>query len=84
MTPISLALEVEFLGLTMSTLGEILLAGTVLMVHHKIKKEHKIDQFVIKEITLEQLLGTSSIILMIAGYFLQIDFFGQYLPSLIH
>jgi hypothetical protein len=71
----------ELIGLTLSTIGEVILAGTVLSVHWRLKKAHKIDKYVIKEITLEEFFGATAVILIIFGYFLQIRFF-QSLPSL--
>lgn len=71
-------LQTQTLGLTLSTIGEIVLAGTVLVVHTKLKQERKIDQYVINEITLEQFLGTTSILLIILGYLIQIGFFSLF------
>lgn len=67
----------ELVGLTFSTAGELLLAVTVLTVHHKLKKEHQIDRAVENEITFEQFVGILAIILIALGYLLQINFFTQ-------
>ena len=68
----------ELVGLTFSTAGELLLAVTVLTVHHKMKKEHKIDQFVINEITFEEVIGILAILMIVVGYMLQMRFFSQF------
>ena len=61
------------LGLALSTIGELILAITVLTVHYKVKKEHKIDQYVINEITHEEIAGVISISLIIIGFVLQVS-----------
>ena len=65
----------ELVGLTFSTAGELLLAVTVLTVHHKMKKEHRIDAQVEEEISFEQWVGILAIILIAIGYILQVNFF---------
>lgn len=69
----------ELVGLTFSTAGEILLAVTVLTVHSKLSQEHKVDKFVINEITFERAIGLMAIVLIITGYLLQINFFIYFL-----
>ena len=59
------------LGLTLSTIGEILLAITVLFVHHQVKREKKIDSVILKDITYEEIFGSLSILLIIIGYLIQ-------------
>lgn len=60
------------LGLTLSTLGEIILGTTILLVHTRLKREHKVDKQVIREITHEQALGLFAICLIIVGYLIQV------------
>jgi len=59
-------------GLTLDTLGKVLLGITVLMVHWHVLKEHKIDTDVLCTMKKEQALGVSGILLIIAGYILQL------------
>ena len=59
------------LGLTIDTLGKILLGITVLMVHWHVVKEHKIDVDVLAMMKKEQLLGILGIVLIIIGYVIQ-------------
>lgn len=65
-------MDLRIIGLTLSTIGEVVLAMTILIVHYKIKKEKKIDRFVLNEITHEEFFGVISICLIIVGYLLQI------------
>ncbi len=62
------------IGLTLDTLGKVLLGITVLMVHWHVLKEHKIDADVLRTMKREQVLGVSAILLIISGYVLQLLF----------
>lgn len=60
------------IGLTLDTIGKILLGITVLMVHRNILREHKVDVDVLRGMKKEQTLGTLGILLIVAGYILQL------------
>lgn len=62
----------EYIGLTLQTIGEIFIAFTVLKVHERVLKEHRIDDNVFKVIKLEQMLGIFGIIFIVIGYVLSI------------
>jgi len=62
----------EIIGFTLQTLGEVLVALTVLFVHQRVIKEHKIDEKVFLDIKKERVIGTLGIIFIITGYFLQL------------
>ena len=62
----------ELLGLTLEVLGTVMIAYTVLSVHYRVRKEHKIDEVVFKHMRREQAVGIIGIILIILGYILQI------------
>ena len=51
-------------GFTLHTIGEILIAITVLRVHGRVVEDQKVDKAVLKEMKLEQLLGVTGIILI--------------------
>lgn len=59
-----------FWSITIDYVAKLLIGITALLVHHKVEKEGKIDTRVIKEMKLEQLLGSLAIILIIASYVL--------------
>jgi len=61
-------------GLTLDTLGKIMLGITVLMVHWHVLKEHKIDADVLRAMKRERALALLAILLIIAGYVLQLLF----------
>lgn len=60
------------IGLTLDTLGKVMLGITVLMVHWHVLREHKIDADVLRSMRREQILGASGILLIVAGYILQL------------
>ena len=62
----------ELLGLTLEVLGTVMIAYTVLSVHYRVRKEHKIDEVVFKHMRREQAVGIVGIVLIILGYILQI------------
>lgn len=63
----------EFIGLSLEVLGTVMIAYTALSVHHRVRKEHKIDEVVFKHMKREQAVGIIGIVLIIAGYLLQIS-----------
>jgi hypothetical protein len=62
------------LGLTLDMAGKVLIGATVLRVHLRFLKEHKIDKKVFQEMRMEQRLGILGIALVVAGYFLELFF----------
>lgn len=59
------------LGLTLDTLGKILLGVSVIMVHKHIYQERQIDTDVLRAMKKEKIISIFSIFLIILGYFLQ-------------
>lgn len=72
-------MDLLFWGLTLGVGGKIILAFTVISVHWKIVKEHKIDQKVLNEILRERNLAIFAIALIAVGYLFEIIFYG-YIP----
>lgn len=62
----------ELLGHTLDVTGKVMIAYTAIAVHHRFRKEHKIDEAVFKQMRKEQVIGVIGIILIIAGYILEI------------
>ena len=62
----------EFIGYTLGTIGKLLIAYTAIMVHHRVRKEHKIDDKVFRTMRTEHVLGLLGIFLIIVGYLLEI------------
>ena len=63
----------DIIGFTLTTIGEILLGVTILIIHWHILKEHKIDEKVLKQMRQEQVLGVLAITSIMIGFFLQIS-----------
>lgn len=66
-------MSLAILGLTLDFVGKALIGLTVLMVHRRLMKEHKIDVRVIRELKKEQLIGTAGIALIVVGYLLELS-----------
>lgn len=62
-------------GLTISTLGKVILGITVIRVHTRISQEHAVDDAVIDEINKERLLSILGIVAIIVGYIMEIVFY---------
>jgi len=49
-------------------IGKFLLASLVILVHNRVQKEGKIDRKVLKEMKLEKIVGSISLILLVLGF----------------
>lgn len=65
MSPLTIGLAIEFLG-------NALLAVSILLVHHKIEEEHKIDRAVLRTMRKEQWLAFLGLVLMTIGFALEL------------
>ncbi|MBI3114528.1 MAG: hypothetical protein HYZ07_01035 [Candidatus Harrisonbacteria bacterium] len=61
-----------FIGFTLDAVGKILVSYTVIMVHYRFWKEHKIDERVFATMQRERIIAILGVILIIIGYLLQI------------
>ncbi|MBL7045546.1 MAG: hypothetical protein ISR99_00740 [Parcubacteria group bacterium] len=69
-------MDLLFWGLTLGVVGKVLLGFTVISVHLKIVKEHKIDRLVLKEMRKERNLAILGILFIVVGYVLELMFYG--------
>lgn len=60
------------IGITLDTIGTIIIAYMALRVHGRVREETRIDAYVMKEMRLERILGVIGVTLIVAGYVLQI------------
>ena len=67
-------LSIRFIGSVIEVIGEICLGLSVYFVHRLVAKEKKIDVHIVKEFKHEKTLAIVAIILIVLGFFLQIDF----------
>ncbi len=74
-------MNILFWGLTLGTLGKVLLAVGVIIAHSGIVKERKIDSEVLRGFRIEHTITVLGLILIIVGYFMEIYFYG-YTPFL--
>lgn len=63
------------LGLTLGTVGKILLGVAVLRVHVHILREHKIDAVVLRSMKTEQIFTVIGLALIVIGYMLEVYFY---------
>lgn len=62
-------------GLTMGTVGKLVLGYAVLRVHVHILREHRIDNVVLIAIKREQLVTLIGLVLIVVGFFLEVYFY---------
>ncbi len=58
----------EVFALTLDIIGKVMVAYTALAVHHRVRKEQKIDASVFRAMRWEKTSGIAGIVLMILGY----------------
>ena len=62
----------ETIGFSLHVLGEVLIAAMVLRVHYRVRKEHKVDEKVLRAMKREYIIGIFGIILILIGFVLQL------------
>ncbi len=62
-------------GITLGTIGKLILGIAVLRVHIRIFEEHKIDGVVLKAIKREHLVTIIGLIFIVLGYVLEVLFY---------
>ena len=65
----------ELLAYTFDIIGKITLGLSVILVHRRMRKEHRIDRKVLRELRKEQSLAIIGILLMVVGYVLHLTKF---------
>ncbi len=68
-------MNILFWGLTLGTMGKVLVAVAILKVHHTMAEEHKIDARVIRSFAVEKALTIIGVILILGGYLCEIYFY---------
>ncbi len=64
-------------GITLGTIGKLVLGIAVLRVHVYILREHKIDGVVLKALRKEQYVTTFGLVLIVLGYIAEIMFYNS-------
>lgn len=62
----------ELIGLSIRTLGEVLIGYTAIRVHWRFWKEHTVDEKVFSEMKSEQTIGIVGIALLLIGFTLEV------------
>ncbi len=66
------------LGLTLGTVGKLILGIAVLRVHIRIFQEHSIDGVVLTAIRREHFITIFALLLITIGYFMEVFFYTGY------
>lgn len=64
-----------FWGLTIGTIGKVMLGVGVLIAHSELAHERKIDKLVLKSFRIEHSLTIAGLFLIVAGYGLEMYFY---------
>ncbi len=65
-----------FWGLTIGTIGKVLLGIGVVIAHSGIVREQRIDPNVLRGFRMEHSLTILGLILIVVGYFMEVYFYG--------
>ncbi|KPJ85225.1 hypothetical protein AMJ57_03880 [Parcubacteria bacterium SG8_24] len=65
-------MDLEMIGITADTVGKLMVAFTALRVHHRVLKEHQIDDQVFSSMRREQIVGVLGVVFMVAGYAIKV------------
>lgn len=65
-----------FWGLTISTVGKVMLAAGVIIAHSELAHEKRVDNLVLESFRIERILTITGLILIVGGYFMEIYFYG--------
>jgi uncharacterized membrane protein YidH (DUF202 family) len=63
---------IEIWGLTLQTIGELIIGLSIVRVHVRIMQEHKLDKKVYRSIKREKFWAIIGIVLIIIGYTLKV------------
>jgi hypothetical protein len=74
-------MNILFWGLTIGTLGKVLLGIGVIIAHSSLIKEKRIDMAVLRGYRIEHTITVIGLLLIVLGYFMEVYFYG-YTPFL--
>lgn len=63
---------IEIVGITIGTVGKLMIAWTAIAVHRRVLLEHKIDKKVFQEMVLERKVGLGGVVLIVIGWGLEV------------
>ena len=74
-------MNILFWGLTIGTIGKVLLGVGVIIAHSSLVKERKIDLAVLRGYRIEHTITVIGLLLIVLGYLMEVYFYG-YTPFL--
>lgn len=69
-------MSILFWGLTVGTIGKIMVAIGILRVHNIMAQEQKIDDRVIRSFSVEKTVTALGVVFILLGYILEVYFYG--------
>ncbi len=67
-----------FIGMTVSTLGKVLLATGVIMAHSELAHERRVDDEVIRSFHRERIITLVGVLFIVVGYLIEVQYFGGF------
>jgi len=64
--------DTAFIGFTLSAIGGLFVGYAAILVHHRFRKEHQVDDKVFAIMKRESFLGVLGLILIVVGYLLEL------------
>ena len=62
-------------GMTLSLVGKLTLALSLILAHGKVMRQHEIDEAVIQTFKWEKTLGIIGVVFLVVGYILELHHF---------
>lgn len=73
--PVYNGMNLLFWALTIGVIGKVMLAAGVLIAHTELAHEKRVDRKVLESFHLERTLTITGILLIVAGYFMEVYFY---------
>jgi rRNA processing protein Gar1 len=64
-------MDFKFIGDTIDVIGKLMIAYTAIMVHYRVRKEHKVDDVVFMEMRKEHIIAILGAFLIVGGYIMR-------------
>lgn len=62
----------SLVGFIFDVIGKVMVALTALLVHHRFRQEHKVDEKVFRVMRWEQTMGVIGVVFIVVGFLLQL------------
>lgn len=69
-------MNILFWGLTFGVIGKVMVVIAVMLMHHSLMHEHRVDRVVVKTFHKERFFTILGLILIVVGYIMEVYFYG--------